>query len=182
MKRNFLYSIVLLFFVWSCGSETPTEEKTADSEVTHESIEEVDNPEWDDIAVLSGGFKFSLKVPSESIANSKSLITYHEDSGELELNVGEMYNLIIIEDDFQMQTVKDEIMNHPFYKVEMIVENDSSLVYRFYTEDASKEAWHIYAERTVDGSKLIIRSNSEMEFNEYETRKMLESSLSIIPF
>lgn len=182
MKHNIIYSIVLLFFVWSCGSETQNEEKSSSTEVTHESVVEVDDPEWDDIAVLSGGFKFSLKVPSKSIANSKSLITYHEDNGELELSVGEMYNLIIIEDDFQMQSMKDEIMNHPFYKAEMIVENDSSLVYRFYTEGGSKEAWHIYAERSVAGSNLLIRSNSEMEFNEYETRKMLESALSIIPF
>jgi len=181
MKHKFLYSILLLSFVWSCGNETPKEDIQQEETQQEKPVEEND-PEWDDIAVLNGGFKFSLKVPSEAIANSKSQITYHEDRGELEVSAGEMYDLFIMEDDFQMQLVKDEIMNHPFYKVEMILENDSSLVYRYYTENGSKEEWHIYAERSLGQTKLLIRSNSEKEFNEYETRKMLESTLSIIPF
>ncbi len=180
MKRKFLYSIILLSFVWSCGNEAPVKETPP--EVIQEEVVEVEDADWDDIAVLNGGFKFSLKVPSKEIAKAQSQITFHEDRGELEIAVGEMYNLIIIEDEFQMQSVKEEIMNHPFYKVEMILENDSSLVYRYYTEGDSKEAWHIYVERNLEQSKLIIRSNSEKEFNEYETRVMLESTLSIVPF
>jgi hypothetical protein len=193
MKLKFFYSITLIAFLSSCGDtqqlddnsseENPTEEKSTGKEIKEAKKTIVmDSEEWVKIAVSSSGFSFKLYVPNEKVAHEKSEVIYHEESGELEILAGEMFDLILIEDAFRMEDMKAEINGHPFYKVEMILENDSSLIYRYYTEGGTKESWHIYAERSVNGSRFLIQSNKDKEFNEYETRKMLESTLTILPY
>jgi len=176
MKYSILLSSLFIFLLSSCGNEES--KGNAESPETNQ-IEE--SNDWETIAINEGGFKLSMKIPSQEVARTKSEIIYNEDFGELEIGVGKMFNLLLFEDESQIEMVKNEIKSHPFYKVELSVENDSTLLYRYYTEEGAKEQWHIYVERKYNSSILMIRSNETMEFSEFESKKMLESALSIKP-
>lgn len=173
MKYATSLSILLLFILSSCGSDQ-AKENTEIEEVTTE-----EKNEWKEISINESGFKLQMKIPSEEITKASEEVLYDEDLGELEVKIGNTFDLLIFEDESQMEMVKNEINNHPFYKVEIVIENDSSLLYRYYSEGGSKEQWHIYVEKPSGESTLLIRSSDTEEFSEYESKKMLESALSL---
>lgn len=176
MKYSFSLVVLILVFLSSCGDAGNTAENTIE-----ESTNKEESNEWDEITIRDGGFKLTMKIPTEEIAGGKSEVIYHEDLGELEIHVGKNFDLFIFEDESQIEMIKNEISNHPFYKVEYVVENDSSLLYRYFTEDGSNEQWHTYVEKKIGPSSLLIRSNESLDFSEYASKKMLESALSIAP-
>lgn len=180
MKSKYLFSILLIGVFWACGSENPTDKMDSDAINENQIVDEAEN-EWETIKINDGGYKLSIKIPNEKIAQGRSKVIYHEDIGELEIKVGGIYDLFILEDESQLSMVKNEIADHPFFKVEIVIENDSSLLYRYYQEEVSGDRWHIYAERKIGSAMLLIRSNNDREFSEYEAKKMLESVLSITP-
>ena len=180
MNIKYLFSVLLIGLFWGCGNENPTDKTDSDGINENQIVDEAEN-EWETIEVNDGGYKLSIKIPNEKIAQGKSQVIYHEDIGELEVKVGGIYDLFILEDESQLSMVKNEISDHPFFKVEIVLENDSSLLYRYYQEEVVGDRWHIYAERKIGASMLLIRSNEEREFSEYEAKKMLESVLSITP-
>lgn len=173
MKYLSLLSLALLLILNSCGESSDTE-----NTVKEELKIEGEN-EWKEISINEGGFRFQMKVPSDEIAGASESIFYNEDLGELEISMGNNFELLVFEDESQMEMIKNEISNHPFYKLEMVIENDSSLLYRLYTEDGSKEQWHIYTEKSTGGGELIISSGTSKNFSEYEAKKMFESAQSI---
>lgn len=193
MKRLFIYSLCLSALLYSCsGEETPkasqeenVPEKTSESAdgITPENTpQEPKDENWDNIAILEGGFRLTMKIPSSKVANSNSETKYHEDRGELEVTVGNGFDLFLLEDQSQIEMVKNELNDHAFYDVFYDVVSDSTLLYRQTTSSGEKEQWHIYAERNIGPSKIIIRSNKAISFSEYQAKLMLESALSITPF
>jgi hypothetical protein len=182
MKTIFLSSILGLFLIWSCSNESTKEEPVEKStEVEETEVEEVNN--WIGLAILDGGFRLGIDVPSENVSNGKSEIIYHEDIGELEIIDGEHFDILLLEDESQIEMVKNDLNNHAFYNVEFIVVNDSSLLYRQYTEDNNKkDQWHMYCERKLGPSMLLVRSKGDISFSEYQAKLMLQSALSIKPF
>lgn len=181
MKQLFIYSFLLLTLIWSCTNESSIENSSVEeAEIEEAEVEEENN--WVGLAVLDGGFRLGIDVPNEKIAKGKSEIVYHEDRGELEILAGEHFDIFLLEDQSQMEMVKNELNDHAFYKVEFVVSNDSSLLYRQYIEDDAKDQWHMYCERSIGSSKLLVRSNESIPFSEYEAKLMLQSALSIKPF
>ena len=181
MKRIYLYSILLLTLTWSCGNSDQNSESTDDNS-NNEVPVVAEEPLWEGLALLDGGFRLGIEIPTEKVAHGKHKVVYHEDLGELEVEVGSTFDIFILEDESQMGLIKNEIKDHAFYQVEIVVENDSSLLYRFYNESEAKEQWHMYAERNIGGATLLIRSNETRQFSEYQAKIMLESAMRITPF
>jgi hypothetical protein len=181
MKGIFLYSSIVLGLLASCSSEVDTTTPQESENVEQTPAEELD-PDWSGLAILDGGFKLGIEIPNENIAHGTSEVIFHEDLGELEVKVGPNFDLFILEDESQIEMVKNELNDHAFYKVEYALSNDSSLLYRQYTESGEKEQWHCYAERNIGASKIIVRSNEAIPFTEYQAKLMLQSALSISPF
>ena len=78
-------------------------------EITPENTpEEPKDEDWDNIAILEGGFRLSMKIPSSKVANSKSETKYLEDRGELEVSVGDGFDIFLLEDQSQIEMVKNE--------------------------------------------------------------------------
>lgn len=179
MKHIIRYSFLIAVLFWSCGNEN---NDTPVVEENQEEVIEVEVNEWEGLAVLESGFKFGIDLPTEQIANGKRKTIYHEDLGELEITVGPNFDLFVFEDESQMAMVKNELNDHAFYKVEFVVENDSSLLYRQYTEEGQDDQWHIYVERNIGASTLLVRSNEARPFSEFHAKLMLQSALSITPF
>ena len=181
MKLITRYSFLIVVLFWACGNEnndTPVVEGNQEDLIENE----VEVKEWEGLAVLESGFKFGIDLPTESVANGKRKTIYHEDLGELEITVGPNFDLFVFEDESQMAMVKNELNDHAFYKVEFVVENDSSLFYRQFTEEGENDQWHIYVERNIGASTLLVRSNEAQSFSEYHAKIMLQSALKISPF
>ncbi len=179
MKPIYLFSALIIAMLWACGNNETTEETTTDESPA--AAAEIEKG-WKGLAILESGYKFSIEVPDNSIADNISKVDYLEDRGELEITVGKNFDIFIIEDESQMLMVKNELKTHPFYKVEFIVENDSSLLYRLFNEEGSKEQYQMYSERKIGPSTLLIRSNETSDFSEFEAKLMLQSALSISKF
>jgi hypothetical protein len=176
MKRIFFFTFLVLAFFSSCSNETPVSE-------VDETIESNDGLEegWMDLTIQDGGYKLEIEIPGEEITRGKSESSYHEETGELEVKAGPNFDLFILEDESQIEMVKNELNNHPFYNVMYAVATDSSLMYQQITEGGGKEQWHIYVERDLGNSTLLIRSNEEIPFTEFQAKLMLKSALSISP-
>ena len=176
MKRIFFYSFIVLAYLSSCSNETPISEVDETTE-SNDGLEEG----WIELTIQDGGYKLEIELPGEEITRGKSESSYHEETGELEVKAGPNFDLFILEDESQIDMMKNELNDHPFYKVMYVVENDSSLMYQQITEDGGKEQWHIYVERDLGNSTLLIRSNEEIPFTEFQAKLMLKSALSITP-
>lgn len=176
MKRIFPYSFILLAILWSCSDETPSSkvEEVVDS---NEGVEEG----WIELSIKESGYNLEIELPGEEISRGKNDYSYNEDTGELEIKAGPHFDLFVLEDESQMEMLKNELNNHPFYKVMYVVENDSSLMYQQIVEGGGKEQWQIYVERQLANSTLLIRSNEEIPFTEFQAKLMLRSALSISP-
>lgn len=188
MKNILFYSLIIAVVFSSCSNEDTTKEKQEGnaSEQSSDSGQEITPEEateenWETITVLEGGFRLGMKIPNEKVAGGKSDVKYLEDRGELEVRVGNNFDIFLLEDQSQIELVKNELNDHAFFKVELKVVNDSSLLYRQYTEDSAKDQWHMYAERNIGSSKIIVRSNEAIPFSEYQAKLMLQSALSITP-
>jgi hypothetical protein len=178
MKRIYVFSILLLALTWACGNEEANDQKT---DQVQDEVEEVDSG-WKGLAILDGGYKFGIEIPNESVIDKESKTQYLEDRGEIEIKIGEGFDIFVLEDESQMEMVKNELNDHAFYEVEYVLQNDSCLLYRLYTVDGEKEQWQMYAERKIGETTLLVRSNEMSFFTEYEAKLMLESALRITPF
>ena len=179
MKRIYMFSALLIALIWGCGNNETTEETTT-QESPAAAVETEEG--WKGLAILESGYKFSIEVPDNSKSDSIINIDYLEDRGELEITVGNNFDIFIMEDESQMLMVKNDLKNHPFYSVEFIVENDSSLLYRLFDDEGSKEQWQMYSERKIGPTTLLIRSNETSDFSEFEAKLMLQSALKISKF
>lgn len=173
MKFIHLLSVATLLIFNSCSND----------EQVNQQVEEkpVEANEWTHLEINDGGYKLSIEVPNEQLAQGLGEAVYLEDLGEVEIRVGQEFDLFILEDESQLEMIKNELNDHPFYKVEFKVANDSSLLYRQYTESGEKEQWHVYVERNIGSTRLLIRSNGAIPFTEYRAKLMLQSALSITP-
>lgn len=171
MNLKIIISAIIVATILGCTDE-PGQPVT-------ENIVEKEKPLWVPLDANLGGFALKVFVPTPEIAKGESKVEYLEDSGELSVSAGEKFGLIIFEDESQMNMMLNEIENHPFYKSEIISQTDSTLLYRYYLENGNKEVWNFYTERSLGQPLLIVRSNQNMEFDEFYARKMLESSLKM---
>jgi hypothetical protein len=179
MKRIYTFSALIIALIWACGNNETTEETT--TQETPTAAVEIEEG-WKGLAILESGYKFGIEVPDNSKSDSIINIEFLEDRGELEITVGNNFDIFIVEDESQMLMVKNELKTHPFYNVEFIVENDSSLLYRLYDNEGTKEQWQMYSERKIGASTLLIRSNETSDYSEFEAKLMLQSALSISKF
>ena len=171
MKLKTIIVALLLFSIWSCNSETSTEEKVPEVEVKES--------EWIDVETTAGGYFLSIPIPIPRIAQGEGKIEFSDVSGELDVQAGEYFGYLVYEDESQIKSTIETINNHPFYNVEIVEQTDSTLLYRLFSEQMDKEAWHFYCERSLGIPLLIVSSKQEVEYSEFYTRKMLESALNI---
>jgi hypothetical protein len=171
MKMKIVMAFIFAFTFFACTSEVDSNAKTKNVEK--------EKQQWTVVEAREGGYSLQVFVPTPEIVKGEVKIEYLEDRGELKVVAGEVFDYIIYEDESQMNMILNEINNHPFYKVEIVEQTDSTLLYRFFLEDRSKEVWHFYSERSLGQPLLMIRSNHNGDFNEYFARKMLESSLKL---
>ena len=172
MRIKFWITVVMLSIFSACSTDSLTgKNEKQDLESKKE--------EWINLEINEGGYNLEVPVPTPEIAKGKSISNYSEDNGELNVIAGESFNLILFDDESQMNTVLNQIKNHPFYKVEIVTQTDSTLLYRYYIENNPKEEWQIYAERSIGSPKLIVKSNKDGHFTEFYARKMLESARNI---
>jgi hypothetical protein len=184
MKRIYLFSFLFLTLLWSCANESTSDQsETEATETSTEEAEIEEGPEegWVGLALLNGGYKLGIEVPGEDLAQGKSEAIYHENTGELEVKAGGNFDLFILEDESQMEMVKNELNNHPFYNIMYEVANDSTLLYQQITKTGDKTQWQIYVERNLGNTTLLIRSNEAIPFTEYQAKLMLRSALSVTP-
>lgn len=159
---------VILLVVGSCRNEKAPE--------TEESKEN----EWIQQEINQAGFQFLVSVPSVDIIKKEVAYTFDEELGELWMDGGENFKLWVYEDEPHMEEKRAGI-SHPYYDTEVAIETDSTLVYRHYKEGETTSFWHVYVERSIRGTSIIIESDPEQQFNEFYARKMLESALAIKP-
>lgn len=171
MNSKLLIIAILSLIFWACSSESDSSGKAKEVDV--------EKQQWRAMEANEGGYALQVFVPYSENGNDEGLVEYLVDRGELRVADGEDFDYYIYEDESQMNMVLNEIANHPFYKVEIIEQTDSTLLYRFYLDDGTKEVWHFYSERSLGQPLLMIRSNQNGKFDEYYARKMLESSLKI---
>jgi len=171
MNRKIAFVAILTSMLWACTSEPKSETKTEEVEI--------ENQQWTSVESREGGYALKVFIPTPDIVNGATKIEYLEDRGELRVMAGEEFNFIIYEDESQMNMILNEINGHPFYKVEIVEQTDSTLLYRYFLENGSKEIWHFYSERSLGQPLLMIRSNQSGDFNEFYARKMFESSLKL---
>ena len=169
MNLRLLIVTIFSLLFWTCASDSGVKTKNVEN----------DKQEWIVMEVNKGGYALKVFMPYSERIKNEANVEYLEDRGELKVVAGEDIDYSIFEDESQMNMILNEIENHPFYKVEIIEQTDSTLLYRFFMEDGSKEIWHFYSERSLGQPLLLIRSNQDGMFNEYYARKMLESSLKI---
>ena len=172
MRSKLLMSAILSILLFSCETGQEKQSKTKKEEAA---------PQWIEMDVNDGGYALKLFVPTVDIAKGEGQVEYLENSGELHLKAGEEFDVYMYEDDPRMQAVLNEIKHHPFYKVEIIEQTDSTLLYRYYLENLDKETWQFYAERSLGQPVLVVKSNKEGMFTEFYARLMLESALKIEP-
>ena len=167
MKRfSQLVILSLSVFLFSCGGgETPVD--TVEDEVIEEK--EV----WSSMEINDGGYVCSMEFPPMDQSGGEAEVFFDENSGELHIKAGKRIDLILLEDESQMNMVKNELNDHPFYSVEYSMQNDSALIYRLYDEAGGSEQWHCYAEKQSPYGKWLIRSNEEGKFSEYDVKLMM---------
>ena len=171
MNLRLLIVTIFSLLFWACASDSESGTKTKNVEK--------DKQEWIVVEANEGGYALQVFIPYSEKVKNEINVEYLEDSGELKVVAGVDFDYSLFEDESQMNMVLNEIENHPFYKVEIVEQTDSTLLYRFFLDDGSKEVWHFYSERSLGQPLLLIRSNQNGMFNEFYARKMLESSLKI---
>ena len=171
MNKKLLLVAIIASFSWACTSSPESETITINAEEEKE--------QWTVLEARDGGYALQIFVPTSEIVKKEPKIEYVENMGELRIVAGEEFDYYIYEDESQMNMILNEIKSHPFYKVEIIEQTDSTLLYRFFLEIENKEVWHFYSERSLGQPLLMIRSNQNGHFNEFYARKMLESSLKL---
>lgn len=171
MNTKFFIIAILISTLWACDSGPANKTKSNEKE----------KPQWVKLETKEGGYLLNIFVPTPDIAKGEVVVKYLEDSGELRVTAGAHFDYSMFEDESQMQMTLNEIRNHPFYKVEIVEKTDSTLLYRLYLENNSKETWQFYAERSLGQPLLLIRSNKAGVYSEFYARKMLESALKITP-
>ncbi|RLD26016.1 MAG: hypothetical protein DRI54_03690 [Bacteroidetes bacterium] len=171
MKIEVAIVAILTSMLLACTSDPNTETETEKIEIEKEL--------WTSVESREGGYALTVFIPTPDIVKEEAKIEYLEDRGELRVMAGEEFDYYIYEDESQMNMILNEINGHPFYKVEIIEQTDSTLLYRYFLENESKEVWHFYTERSLGQPMLMIRSNQNGDFNEFYARKMFESSLKL---
>ena len=169
MKQSLAIVVFFATMFWACTSDSGTDMKT--------NKVEKDKQQWATMNTNEGGYALQVFVPVYETEKEEARIEYLEDQGELRVVAGDEFDFSIFEDESQMNMMLNEIKNHPFYKVEIIEQTDSTLLYRFFLEDESKEVYHFYTERSLGQPLLLIRSNQNKEFSEFYARKMLNHLL-----
>lgn len=173
MYIKILFAAILISLLWACESEPGSKEK--------EKASEKEKPQWVEMEANAGGYALNVFVLVSEVSKSEANIEYLEDTGELRVSTGEHFDLSMYEDESQMESTLNEIKNHPFYEVEVIEQTDSTLLYRYFIEDRDNDNWQFYTERSLGQPLLLVRSNKDGIFEEFYTRKMLESALKITP-
>lgn len=171
MNIRLIIVAIIASFSWACTSSPESETKSINIEKEKE--------QWTVLEARDGGYALQIFVPTPEIVKEEPKIEYVENRGELWVVAGEEFEYYIYEDESQMNMILNEIKSHPFYKVEIVEQTDSTLLYRYFLENENKEVWHFYSERSLGQLLLMIRSNQNGDFSEFYARKMLESSLKI---
>jgi hypothetical protein len=169
MKIKVLFVALLISTFWACDSGSAEKSEIIKKE----------KPQWVEIDGNTGGYQLQIFVPIPKIAKGETKVEYLENTGELTVIAGDYFDYSMYEDESQMEKALIEIKNHPFYKVEIVEQTDSTLLYRYFNESINKESWQFYTERSLGQPLLIVKSNKDKLFSEFYARLMLESSLKI---
>lgn len=174
MKVSYLLLIPVLFAMTACGGGGGESDSSADSTQVSElprslqaGVMEVD---------LSDHFINATVLIPDSSRGLASIQT--NDFGEVRIVVGDVYNLVIVENldatmDSKLQALNEDLM----YQHEVIEQGDDYVLYKSSIEGSHVDpVFHFFAFKTIDGIEYEFHDyNEEGGYAESVARLMLES-------
>lgn len=190
MKQIFLksYLLLALLFVFSCGSNSTSDE----NEVTDEELYE-----FKGFSLKSYDLPATIMLPDETAnigASTNPEVIHMEDDFKWELLVGPNFHMIIDDwgDDREMvSSEKKRLSNLSFYQIKYVVDEPDFIMYeRILKVDGEKSApktvglehksYHVYGQKVIDGITYVFRSRDE-GFEKVIIELMAKSIKSVKP-
>ena len=121
----------------------------------------------------------TLRVPKSLPGLDEASIEYNSSFGQLEVVLGDGFELHISEEQLALRTIKEELLNDMLFTYNFQTENDSELVYQSILPDGAPHSYQFTKARKVGGLSLLIRTASMTQFNQQQLLRM-ESAVSTL--
>ncbi len=164
MKRIFLFAIVAVMMLASCGgSEETTEE-------TNETIDTLDYADMNEISLKEHGLNMKIMLPEVASSTGASIEPKieHDDGDYLwHVKIGTRFHLVI--EDFGKE--KNKVAGEKerlgdldkIFVTEYLIDEPNLIMYKrtLHEDQGGKPSFHCYGETTIDGYIYVLRSQSD---------------------
>lgn len=175
MKNGLFLSswIILSTFLFSCS--TAGDGNTSNS---------TDIADTDSLIVLQGlSEELSMVLPKELLMREGIDADYNSNFGQLEVIIGDGFELSIAEEPLSMKEEKEALENDQLFSYKFETENDSSLIFQSLLPDGKPHSYQFILLRRISGKSFAVRTAPMREFNHRHLKQMEKAvnSLSAIP-
>lgn len=172
MRLTTIYPIflVLILFMQSCVESG-----------NHENQSEISAN--DSTLVLRGLSKeLSIQIPKELLANDNFDSEYNSNFGQLELRLGDSFEIYITEEKLSLMGMREELNNDQLFSYQFEVESDSELVFQSILPDGNPHSYQFVKSRNLNGLQLIVRTAPMGNFNKQQLKRMEDAvaTLSLV--
>ena len=160
-----LHTIYPIFFVFLLVMQSCVESGTSENQ---------SNVSTNDSTIVLRGLskELSFQLPKELLANETFESEYNANFGQLELRLGDSFEIYITEEKLSLLGLREELNNDQLFTYQFEVENDSELVFQSILPDGNPHSYHFVKARNFNGLSLIIRTAPMGNFNKQQLKRM----------
>jgi len=174
MKKTFLLALISAIFVMtSCGDPEP--DVTTDPDTT--TTPELDTKGLVSFDLSTEGLDYTMMVPNQESAKALPLLTYRDGTDDYLLQVGDKFQIVIVEDAPDMDFVKADLENALDFTNTIITEEADYIIYKTEAPDMEgEEFYHFYMFMNIGGYDYVFRDyRMEDDFNQMHVERMIKS-------
>jgi len=132
-----------------------------------------DVPSTDSTIVIQGLSKvLSLKIPKDLFVNSSLDNEFNENFGQIELRLGDSFEIYITEEQLSLLAFREELENDQLFSYQFEVESDSELVFQSILPDGNPHSYQFVKSKSLPGIELIVRTAPMGNFNQQQLKRM----------
>lgn len=172
-KLQYLAALMLIVIVFACNNSADTNENSDDAAVATEAAD-IEGFESQDLSEY--GIDANIQLPS----TGSPISINSSPSGDLVINDGKNFNMMITPYGFTLEELKEELDNDLVYDINYLEEEADYIVYEktIPDSDVEKEV-HFIMVKDYNGDPYEIKSSAEGSFKKHHIDKMIQAAKSL---
>lgn len=163
-----LISLLMFASLLACDNSTTTPKPDPEPE------EVVVNTDYL-VEINQEGFHLNIGIPKDYKENNEVKVQFDENFGHLEVLCGEVFSVYIVEEMPDIKSFEDKLKLDLLMKYEIVQSDESSILYKQFLPDGSREFWYFYVGVNANGMQYVIRNNAMGPLNEFQARKIYDA-------